>query len=191
MKQNNSSNKLFLEILPDNISFSDISEFFSKNRIKLLKQSGIKTAFILSSEPVDSQIYLSLINIFNKSGIQVLSFYFDTPDAKHVDSLRAAVNDLNISLSRGGCLIISYRSRFSLPLIASLHIFNGKSVDEAISTVQQNKKDSTELNMYRNILVRFQDYLTHPADDVKHIRDAIQINKPGMIKKPVSRINLL
>ena len=136
------TNNYFLEILPDYISQDKIFEIFSKDRIKHFSQN-IKTAFIISSEPVNSQIYLGLINAFNNSGINVLSFYFDTPDVQHVDTLVAAVHDLQNALATGGCLIISYRSALALPMIACLHIFNGKNVDEAMTAVQQIRKDSS------------------------------------------------
>ncbi len=186
MKQTNTSlNKLFLEILPDYISQDEIADIFSKSKLKLLARSSVRSACIVSSEPVDAGIYLSMVSIFSKAGIPVKSLYFDTPDVQHVDSLRGAVNDLKNALAKGGCLIISYRTRFALPLIASLHIYNGRSVDEAITAVQQIKKDAPELNKYRHILEIFNNNLGNPADDNRQIRDAIRIdNAPSMQKQP-------
>jgi adenylate cyclase len=186
MKKNHSSaNKLFLEILPEFISQDEISEIFSRSKIKLLTQAGVKSACIVSSEPVDGGIYLSMVGIFSKAGIQAMSLYFDTPDVHHVDSLRGAVHDLKNALSRGGCLIIAYRTRFALPLIAGIHINNGMSVNDAITTVQQIKKDAPELNQYRHILELFKDSLARPAGDARHIRDAIRVDHSTPPVKPI------
>lgn len=191
MKQKeNSSNKLFLEILPDFISQDEVSEIFSRSKIKLLNQAGVTSACIVSSEPVDAKIYLSITGIFSKAGIQVMSLYFDTPDAQHVDLLRGAVLDLKKRLAHGGCLIISYRTRFALPLIASIHIAGGLSVHEAINTVQKIKKDSTELNQYRHILELFSDALTRPAGDSRQIRDAVRVDHAAAQMKPARQDTL-
>jgi adenylate cyclase len=182
MKKSKSANKLFLEILPDYISQDEISEIFSKNKIKLLLQSNVKTAFILSSEPVDSQIYLTMIQNFNKSGIKVLSFYFDMPDERHVDTLWAAINDLQNTLSMGSSLVISYRSRFALPLIACLHIFNGKNADDAIAAVSNITNNSSIIFQFRPLLESFREYVSHPVEDARKVRDAIKIDRAGMIQ---------
>ncbi len=185
MKKNTpSTNKLFLEILPDFISQGELTNVFSRSKIKLLIQSNVKTAWIVSSEPVDSVIYLTMVNTFSQAGIQVKSFYFDTPDARHIDILRSAVNDLTKAVNAGGCMIISYRTRFALPLIASMHIFNGRSVNEAIAAVQQIKKDATELNQYRDVLELFKESLSRPSDDARQIRDAIQVDRIVTPAKP-------
>jgi adenylate cyclase len=177
MKQKNiSSSKLFLEILPDFISQEEISGIFSRQKLKLLGQSGVKSACIVSSEPVDATIYLSMVSTFTRAGIQVMSLYFDTPDVQHVGALRSAVNDLRNALAKGGCLIISYRTKFALPLIASMHIQNGRSVDDAIAAVQQIKKDAPELNKYRHILEVFRESFNRPAGETRQIRDAIRID---------------
>ena len=173
---NSSSSKLFLEILPDFISQNEISGIFSRQKMKLLGQSGVRSACIVSSEPVDATIYLSMVSIFTKSGIQVMSLYFDTPDVHHVGALRSAVNDLQKALARGGCLIISYRTKFSLPLIASLHIQSGRTIDDAIAAVRQIKKDAPELNLYRHILEAYRESLGRPAGESRQIRDAIRID---------------
>ena len=184
------TNKLFLEILPDYISQDEISEIFSKSRIKILLQNNIKTAFILSSEPVDSQIYLNMINSFNKSGIKVLSFYFDTPDVRHVDTLWTAVHDLQNALTKGSCVVISYRSRFALPLLACLHIFNGKNVDDAISAITTIHSDSSGIAQYRYLLEHFKEYVSHPADNAGKIRDAIKIDRTDATRNRTADIHM-
>jgi adenylate cyclase len=172
-----STNKLFLEVLPDSVSQAEISDIFSKDRLKLLNQNGLNTAFIISSEPVEPKSYLVMIQLLKKAGIQVMSFYFDKPDERHVDSLRSAVRDLQQALNRGGCLIVSYRSKFALALIASLHIFNGATVDEAIAAVTRIKKGTSELQQYRHVLNMFHALHARPHDEEKHVRDAIRINR--------------
>jgi adenylate cyclase len=180
MKKNMSfTNKLFLENLPDYISQDEISEIFSKSKIKVLRQNNISTALILSSEPVDSQVYLSMIHTFQKSGIKVHSFYFDTPDAQHIDTLWTAVNDLHNALTTGSCVVISYRSRFALPLIACLHILNGNSVEDAITALSSINKDSPGISQYRFLLDHFKEYVLHPFEDASKIRDAIKIDRSG------------
>ncbi len=178
MKQNSSSsNKLLLEILPDYISQNEIINLFSKSKLKLFSQSRVASACIISSEPVDARIYQSLVSIFSSAGIKVMSLYFDTLDAHHVDSLRSAARDIHNALSRGGCLIVSYRTRFALPVIASLYIYNGRRVDEAIAAVRQIKKDAPELDQYRSLLEMFKETYDVPAGNSGHIRDAIKIDK--------------
>ncbi|MBN2159990.1 MAG: HAMP domain-containing protein [Spirochaetes bacterium] len=183
MKHNTTSpNKLFLEILPDYISYTEIGSLFSRERLKLLTQTNIRTVFIIASEPVDSQVYLYLTNTFNRAGIQVLSFYYDRPDVQHINTLRSAVNDLNRSLARGGCLVISYRSRFAVPLIACIHIASGKSVDEAIASVQTIGKGASDLGHFRPVLDRFYESLSRPVDDSRIVRDAIKIEKNAPVR---------
>ncbi len=171
------TNKLFLEVLPDSVNQFEVSEIFSKDRLRLLKQNGLNTAFIISSEPVDPQAYLVLIQILKKAGMQVLSLYFDSPEDKHVDSLKSAVRDLQQALNRGGCLILSYRSRFALAMIASLHIYNGSSVDEAIAAVSRIKKNAPELQQYRHVLSMLHALLAKPDTGGTRVRNAIRINR--------------
>ncbi len=171
------TNKLFLEVLPDSLTQFEIPEIFSKDRLKLLKQNGLTTAFIISSEPVDPQAYLVLIQILKKAGMQVMSFYFDSPEEKHIDSLKSAVRDLQLALNRGGCLILSYRSRFALAMIASLHIYNGSSVDEAIEAVSRIKKGAPELQQYRHVLNMLHALQTKPGNEGTTVRNAIRINR--------------
>ena len=173
----NITNKLFLEVLPDSVTQHEISGIFSKDRLRLLKQNGLNTAFIISSEPVDPQAYLVLIQILKKSGMQVLSFYFDSPEDKHVESLKSAVHDLQQSLNRGGCLILSYRTRFALAMIASLHIYNGSTVDEAIAAVSHIKKGAPELQQYRHVLTLLHALIARPGNEVTRVRNAIRINR--------------
>jgi adenylate cyclase len=178
MKKNISfTNKLFLEILPYYLSQDEISEIFSKSKIKALRQNNIRTAFILSSEPVDSQIYLAMIHAIQKSGITVHSFYFDTPDVQHLHTLWTAVRDLHAALRSGSCVVISYRSNFALPLIACLHIVNGKNVREAIMAVSSINRDATGFSQYHFLLEQFREYVSHPSDDARKIRDAIKIER--------------
>lgn len=171
------TNKLFLEVLPDSLTQFEIPEIFSKDRLKLLKQNGLTTAFIISSEPVDPQAYLVLIQILKKAGMQVMSFYFDSPEEKHIDSLKSAVRDLQLALNRGGCLILSYRSRFALAMIASLHIYNGSTVDEAIEAVSRIKKGAPELQQYRHVLNMLHALQTKPGNERTTVRNAIRINR--------------
>lgn len=173
----NTTNKLFLEVLPDSVNQLEISSIFSRDRLKLLKQNGLNAAFIISSEPVDPQAYLVLIQILKKAGMQVISFYFDSPEDRHIDSLKSAVHDLQQALNRGGCLIISYRSRFALAMIASLHIYNGSSVDDAIAAVSRIKKGSTELQQYRHVLNMLQALVAKPVGKESNVRSAIRISR--------------
>jgi len=178
-----------LEILPDFISQDEISGIFSRQKLKLLGQSGVRSACIVSSEPVDANIYLSMVSIFTKAGIQVMSLYFDTPDVQHVGALRSAVSDLRKALAKGGCLIISYRTTFALPLVASLHIQNGRSVNDAIAAVQRIKKDAPELDRYRHVLEAFGESLGSPPVEAQQIRDAIRIdNAPPLQVQPVTSV---
>ena len=94
-----------------------------------------------------------------------MSFYFDSPEEKHIDSLKSAVRDLQLALNRGGCLILSYRSRFALAMIASLHIYNGSSVDEAIEAVSRIKKGAPELQQYRHVLNMLHALQTKPGNE--------------------------
>lgn len=181
MKQNPAAtNKLFLEILPDYISQEELLDVFSKSKLKKLIQGNIKTAFIVSSEPVESRIYLTMVNAFSTSGIQVMSFYFNELDLHIYDPLYSAVSELKKMMQIGGCLIVSYRSRLALPLIAGLHIQNGSSADEAIAAVTRIKNDASGLLEYRNVLARIQETSLRPAGDARHIRDAIMIERPGV-----------
>ena len=66
-------NKLLLEILPDTISDREVPAFFSKEKLKLLKQNGIRASFIISSEPVDAKAYFFLMNILKKAALDVSS----------------------------------------------------------------------------------------------------------------------
>ncbi len=184
MKQKTpSNNKLYLEILPDYISQDQINEVLSGSKIKHLIENGVRTACVVSSEPVDAKIYLSMVNAITKSGIQVMSLYFDTPEVRYINVLKTAVNDLKNALSKGGCLIISYRSRFALPLIACIHIANGRSVNDALETVRKIKKNAEELNTYKSLLEAFKvDYLK-PVDDGGQIRDAVRIDRSVVISR--------
>jgi adenylate cyclase len=185
MKQTMIQNKIFLEFLSDSISRNQVSDYFSRERIKQFKQKNIKTCIVISSEPVDSQVYLSLIDNFSKSGIKVLSFYFDTPYVNNIDTLRSAVIDFKNALARGGCLVISYRTRFALTFLASYHILNGKSVDEAIKSVLEVKKDSPEILQNRNLLEQLKKSVSLPINQSGQIRDAIKIQKNGMPPRAV------
>ncbi|MBP7735894.1 MAG: HAMP domain-containing protein [Spirochaetes bacterium] len=178
-----SNNKLFLEILPDFVTDGQIREALSGSKSKLLIENGVKTACIVSSEPVDAKIYLSMVNALTRSGIQVMSLYFDTPDAQHVNVLKAAVKDLKKALAGGGCLIISYRTRFALPLIACIHIANGRSVNDAIETVRKIKKDAEELNTYKGLIEAFKETYSQPDDDAGKIKDAVRIDRSVVISR--------
>ena len=183
-KKMKNQNKLLLEILPDTISDREVPAFFSKEKLKLLKQNGIRASFIISSEPVDAKAYFFLMNILKKFGMQVYSFYFDAPDEQQIESLRTAVYDLQKALSSSGCIIISYRSRFALALIAGLYLVVGRSVDTAIAAVQGMKKDSADLHWLRPLLDRLHTRLTGPADDTRQIHDAIKIDRSQHMPKP-------
>src|SRR4030042_2133087 len=104
------------------------------------------------------------------------------PDERHVDSLWAAINDLQNTLSMGSSLVISYRSRFALPLIACLHIFNGKNADDAIAAVSNITNNSSIIFQFRPLLESFREYVSHPVEDARKVRDAIQIDRAGMIQ---------
>ncbi len=182
-QQSTSNNKLFLELLPDFISQDQIKEVFSGSKIKHLIENGVTTACVVSSEPVDAKIYLSMVNAITMSGIKVMSLYFDTPDVQHINVLKTAVKDLNNALSRGGCLIISYRTRFALPLIACIHIANGRSVNDALETVRKIKKNAEELDTYKHLLEAFRETHTRPDEDGGYIRDAVRIDRSAAISR--------
>ncbi len=177
------TNKIFIEFLSRNITQDQVSEYFTRDKIKQLKQNKIKTTIVISSEPVDSKIYLELINSFSKTGIKVLSLYFDAPD---VGTLRNAVVDFKSSLETGACLIISYRTRFALPFLAGYYIYTGRSVQEAIDAVSGIKRDAPELSEYRHVLERFSETVSIPVNKSGAIRDAIKIDRTSAahISKP-------
>ncbi len=186
------SERLFLDILPDYLTSGEMPELFSKKRLKLLKHNNVRTAFIISSEPVDPEIYLSLVRVFNSAGIKNASYYFESGNVDHLESLRTAVSDLACALDRGGCLVISYRTRFALPLIAALHISRGSDIDEAISAVRGKKKNASDLHDFRGLLLRFHGSPMVSQEGSEGVRDAIRIDRSPLsgAKKPQSGLML-
>jgi len=185
MKKNMANNKIFIEFLSDNISQDQLFDYFSKEKIKLFKQNRIKTTIIISSEPVDSQAYLSIINNFSRAGIRVLSLYFNPDDLQHIDILKGAIVDFDNSLKSGACLLVSYRTKFTLPFLASYHIYKGKTVPEAVASVRNIKRDSSEMNLYLPVLERFASRRALPVAKNAQIRNAIKIAHPSVHEKAV------
>lgn len=171
--------RLFLDILPDNCSVEDIPGVLSKKRITLLKSHNVKTAFFVTSEPVDPEFYRSLLGTLKKAGIQTRGYYFEPGGEDILEVLRAATNDLMTSLKKGGSLVVSYRSRFALPLIASLHIAGGSGIDDAINAVRRIKNDAGPLHEFTSLLRRFKSSLGIPLDTTDAVRNAIRLSRPA------------
>src|SRR3990172_8238435 len=175
-KKIKAQSKLLLEILPDSVSPEDIPEIFPRSKFQYFKKNSIKTAFIVSSELVDSQIYHAIVGVFNNNGLAVLGFYLDSFDESRFDTLRGAVQDLKKSLARGGCMVISYKSKHALSFIASLYVYNGKAPDEAAAHVRKIKRDDSGIDVNKNFLHKFHEYVTHSGGAKNIIPNAIQID---------------
>jgi adenylate cyclase len=179
METNNSpTSRLLLEILPDFAHRKDIREIFPQSKFLYLKKNNIRTACIVSSEPIDSRFYRAIVGAFNRNGITVLSFYLNTLDESGLDTLLGAVQELKKSLSRGGCMVLSYKSRHALTLIAALYVYNGTTPGVAAARVGKIKKDGPGKNADKDILEKFRKYITHQPGAGMKVLNAIRIDTP-------------
>ncbi len=170
--------RLFLDILPDNSSVHDIPGIISKKRLHIFKQHNVKRAFFIASVPVDPDFYRSLTGTLKQAGIQTKGYYFEPGSDDIIGAVRSATADLQESLEEGGSLIISFRSRFALPLIASLHIAGGSGIDDAMKAVQRMKRDAGDLAEFRGMLQSFKNSLVVPLIP-STVRNAIRIKRPA------------
>jgi len=161
MMDNRSKNKILFEIIRDDITERGISQRFSEDRISALAQQNIKTAYVVTSEPVVKGVYLTLVNILKSAGIRVLGFYFNPTEDESLESLCAAVHDCIQSRAEGGCLIISHRSTFAPIFMAAIQVAAGLTVEHAISTTAGILKNHSYFSAkFNNIRIRRKNIFT-------------------------------
>jgi adenylate cyclase len=176
--KNNPVSKLLLDILPDSARGQDIGTIFLQSKFQYLKKNNIRTAYIVSSEPVDPRLYRAIVDAFNKNGIEVSSVTLHSFDESGLGVLMGSVRELKESLSRGGCVVLAHKSRHALTFIGALYVYNGKTPGEAAARVGKIRTKAAEKNVDEDILEKFREYMSHQPGTGTEVLDAIKIDTP-------------
>ncbi len=106
-------------------------------KIRKLEELGIKTIFVFSSEPVDHEAFLQLINRYKYAGFDVKLNHLDTLGPEQIPAVHTIVEDIYTAFKHGGCLMISYGRSFALTIISCFYISRGKDPKDAIESVRK------------------------------------------------------
>ena len=123
--------KLLLEFFRDIEKPENYALAVNPGKIRKLKHNDIQTVFIISSEPVDPDIYLKLINEYSRNDFEIKSIHIDTLDEENLPVVRYQVENILSSLSQGGCLLVSYGNSHALTILGCFFLLTGKGLREA------------------------------------------------------------
>lgn len=102
-----------------------------------LKQDGIATVFIISSEIADLDAYLELLNHYRKEGFRVRNIHLDNLEDTAIPAVKDIVEEISAAFDRESCLILSYGRSLAPMVVACYHVYSGASPSRAISRLRK------------------------------------------------------
>lgn len=155
---------LFEYISMDSPSFISTENVISQEKIKKLKQNYVKSVFIITSASVYRDPYIRLIKAYEEAGFTVKSFHIEDLDDEHLNIVRNIVKDINNSLKKGGCEIVSFGKSYAGTVIACFFVSSGKNSPEAIEKVQNINNNLITGKDEEIFIHQFQRFI-RPADE--------------------------
>jgi len=102
-----------------------------------MKEFGIGTAFIISSEDVDAGEYLSLVGEFETAGIQVRNIHLSMSVNTLFAAMVKVLDEIVGRFTDENCLVLSYGRSLAPLLIACYNVRAGESPSKAINRVRE------------------------------------------------------
>jgi adenylate cyclase len=127
-------------LILERLSASDpsrISEIISRTKLERLKDEGVTTVFVISSESADTESYLNLIKKYQREGFLVRNNHIDRLDETAVRSVREIVDEISSTFRKKSCLILSYGRSLAPMLVACYYVHEGASPSMAINRVRK------------------------------------------------------
>jgi HAMP domain-containing protein len=114
-----------------------MSEIISRTKLDRLREEGVNTVFIISSESADTDAYLHLIKKYQREGFQVRNIHLDNLNESAVQGVREIVYEISNTFRKHSCLILSYGRSLAPMLVACYYVHEGSSPSTAISRVRK------------------------------------------------------
>ncbi|MCU0846819.1 MAG: HAMP domain-containing protein [Spirochaetes bacterium] len=124
--------KLIFASYKKNDNLSGPQSIIGGEMINRLKGGGIKSVFIISSEPVDTDSYLKIVRGYAASGIKVYNLYLDSISTDHFRSILKTAGEMHTSAESGGFLMLSYGRSNAAVMLACYYTYEGMPSDEAV-----------------------------------------------------------
>lgn len=105
--------------------------------IRHLEEDGVGTVFIVSSEDVDAEEYLSLIGELESRGGRVRNIHLVMQEETLFNGMVKVLDEIVGRFTEESCLVLSYGSSLAPLLIACYNVRAGETPSKAINKVRK------------------------------------------------------
>ena len=127
--------RIYLDFLSPGDSTKTVVRIIDDKNITALRDNGVKTVFMVTSEVIELDSYIPIVRRFEGRGLAVRSVYIETLDPGRFLTVKETFREICARCADGNALILFYGGGFSGALIAGFLMLLGRDADGAISAV--------------------------------------------------------
>lgn len=101
-----------------------------------IDEYGVGTVFIISSEDVDAEKYLSLVEMLESLGMRVRNIHLSLSEETLFTGMVKVLDEIVGKFTSESCLVLSYGRSLAPLLVACYNVRAGESPSKAISRVR-------------------------------------------------------
>jgi hypothetical protein len=105
--------------------------------IAMLREENVARVFLISSEVVDAEGYLSLVKEYESAGFRVRNIHVERLDDGALPGIKKIIDEISGAFRSESCLILSYGRSLAPLLVACYYVYAGTSPSLAISRVKK------------------------------------------------------
>ncbi|MBN2160040.1 MAG: hypothetical protein JW807_11645 [Spirochaetes bacterium] len=128
--------RLVLERFPGGGVARDFGEQTGADLSRLAEEE-VATVFIISTDEVDADEYLSIVKHYEDAGFRVRNIHVGRLDERALPGFRKLVEEIRDTFRRESCLILSYGRSLAPLMVACYYVLSGESPTRAISRIRE------------------------------------------------------